>query len=225
MVESIAVAAKEWKTMRTEIVDFLRAGQEPRIYEPGEILFSQGDPATEFYYLLSGLSLTYTIFEDGRERNILISWPDRIFGASTFFENVPRRASAIAIKRCQVLIIDRALYEECCKIFPDFQEIMIREISRDLGTLFEELADSSVLSSEIRVARFFCRRFAHGQYSGAKERPELPYTQEFIANVLGMSRMSVSKAVSNLAARGWIETNYGSICVLDRDALRLFAYG
>lgn len=211
--------------MRTEIVDFLRANQKPRIFEPGEILFSQGDSAREFYYLLSGLSLTYTIFEDGRERNILISWPDRIFGASTFFEGVPRRASAIAIKRCEVLTISEALYAECRKTFPDFQEIIIHEISRDLGTLFEELADSSVLSAEIRVARFFCRRFAHGQYSGPEDRPELPYTQEFIANVLGMSRMSVSKAVSNLVSKGWIETNYGSICVLTPDALRRFAYG
>lgn len=211
--------------MRTEIVDFLLARQRPRIYEPGEILFSQGDPANEFYYLLSGLSLTYTIFEDGRERNILISWPDRIFGASTFFEGVPRRASAIAIKRCQVLTISQSLYRECCNAFPDFQEFILQEVSRDLGTLFEELADSSMLNSEIRVARFFCRRFAHGQHSGPDDRPELPYTQEFIANVLGMSRMSVSKAVSNLASKGWISTNYGSICVLDCEALRRFAYG
>lgn len=210
--------------MRTEIVEFLRARQKPRHFEPGEILFSQGDPANEFYYLLSGLSLTYTLFENGRERNILISWPDRIFGASTFFEQVPRRASAIAIKPCEVLTIDGALYRECCRTFSDFQELIIVEISQDLGTLFEELADSAVLSAEIRVARFFCRRFVRGQYSGPETRPELPYTQEFIASVLGMSRMSVSKAVSNLAARGWIETSYGSIYVLDPDSLRRFAY-
>ncbi|MBQ9270241.1 MAG: cyclic nucleotide-binding domain-containing protein, partial [Oscillospiraceae bacterium] len=78
--------------MRQEIVDFLLESRNPRRYEPGEIIFSQGDAAEEFYYLLEGLSLTYTRSEEGRERNILISWPDRVFGASTFFESVPRRA-------------------------------------------------------------------------------------------------------------------------------------
>lgn len=211
--------------MRNEIVDFLRARRQPRIFEPGEILFSQGDEAKEFYYLCSGLSLTYTLFEDGRERNILITWPDRIFGASTYFEGVPRRASAIAIQRCEVLVIDESLYRECCRAFADFQEEIIREISLDLGTLFEELADASMMTAEMRVARFLCRRFANGQHRGSREKPELPYTQEFIASVLGMSRMSVSKAITALGAKGWIEPGYGAISVLDTDALRAYAYG
>ncbi len=211
--------------MRQEIVDFIRQTQTPRCFSSGEILFSQGDEAKEFYYLLSGLSLTYTLLEDGRERNILISWPDRIFGASTFFEKVPRRASAIAIKPCQVLAINQALYQACCQKFPDFQEILIYEISKDLGTLFDELADTSMMNAELRVARFLCRRFANGQHSGSDNQPELPYTQDFIASVLGMSRMSVSKAVSSLVARQWIETNYGMIRVLDPQSLRNYAYG
>lgn len=211
--------------MRQEIVDFLLEMQKPRYYDPGEIIFSQGDTAEEFYYLISGLSLTYTLSEDGRERNILISWPDRVFGASTFFENVPRRASAIAIKRCLVLVVDRALYRRCCERFPDFQEVMIQEISMDLGTLFDELADASMVTAEMRVARFLCRRFANGQHGGPEERPELPYTQEFIASVLGISRMSISKAISSMVSKGWIETNYGMIRVLRPDLLRGYAYG
>lgn len=211
--------------MRKEIVDYFCTHQTPRCFSSGEILFSQGDAANEFYYLLSGLSLTYTLLEDGRERNILISWPDRIFGASTFFEKVPRRASAIAIKPCQVLVIDEALYLDCCQRFPDFQEILLREISMDLGTLFDELADASMMNAELRVARFLCRRFANGQHTGTEDQPELPYTQDFIANVLGMSRMSISKAVGSLSARHWIETSYGMIRVLNPEALRAYAYG
>ena len=211
--------------MRKDIVDYLLSVRKPRHFAPGEILFSQGDPPEEFYYLLSGLSLTYMIMEDGRERNILISWPDRVFGASTFFEGVPRRASAIAIKPCDVLTIDRSLYGACCERFPDFREMLLLEISKDLGTLFEELADASMMNAEVRVARFLCRRFANGQHQGTAERPELHYTQEFIANVLGVSRMSVSQAIAGLSARGWLEPSYGKISVTDPAALRTYAYG
>ena len=208
-----------------EIVDFMLTQQPPRHYGPGEILFSQGDEATEFYYLLSGLSLTYTIFPDGRERNMLISWPGRIFGASTFFEKVPRRVCAIAIQPCEVIVIDQRLYDSCCVRYPEFPNIILREISKDLGTLFDELADASMVNAEQRVARFLCRRVVSGQYTGTKDRPELHYTQEFIANVLGLSRMSVSQAVAGLMSKGWLETNYGMIRLLDPAALRVYAYG
>lgn len=211
--------------MRKEIVDFLLERQSVRRFQPGEILFSQGDMATEFYYLVSGLSLTYTIFEDGRERNMLISWPDRIFGASTFFEKVPRRASAIAIRPCEVIVIGRELYEACCEEFSDFKELIIAEISKDIGVLFDELADASMINSDIRVARFLCRRLANGQHEGPEDAPILPFTQDFIASVLGISRTSVNQAVSMLASRGWLETSYGKIRLLDTKAMRAYAYG
>lgn len=211
--------------MKKEIVDYLLSRQTPRTFEPGEIIFSQGDTATEFYYFISGLSLTYTIFEDGRERNILITWPDRIFGASTFFEGAPRRASAIAIKRCEVLTVDGALYQSCCERFPEFRDELIREISKDLGILFDELADASVMSADVRVARFLCRRFANGQHRGTDEKPILDYTQDFISDVLGISRVTVSQALSKMAERGWLTTSYGKITVNDPSSLRIFAYG
>lgn len=211
--------------MRKEIVDYLLSRQTMRVYDPGEIIFSQGDEASEFYFFVSGLSLTYTIFPDGRERNILITWPGRIFGASTFFEGAPRRASAIAIKRCEVLTIGQELYQACCAQFPDFRDELIREISTDLGTLFDELADASLLNAEVRVARFLCRRFANGQHEGTSEVPVFNYTQNFISDVLGVSRVSVSSALSQLAGRGWLTTNYGKITVTDPKALRAYAYG
>lgn len=211
--------------MDREIVDFLLKRRRPRHYASGEILFSQGDMATEFYYLLSGLSLTYTIFEDGRERNILISWPDRIFGASTFFEKVPRRASAIAIRPCEVLVIDRSLYTDCCKQFPAFTEFLLAEVSKDMGVLFDELADVSMTSSDVRVARFLCRRLATGQHEGDDAAPIFPFTQDFIASVLGISRASVNQALAHLSSMGWIETQYGKIRLLDAKAVREYAYG
>ena len=70
--------------MTDKIIKYAESRRKYIVYRPGEIIFHQGDAAREFYYLKSGMSLTYTLTEDGRERNILISWPKRLFGASTF---------------------------------------------------------------------------------------------------------------------------------------------
>ena len=210
--------------MKKEIVEFLLSQKKPSIYEPGEIIFSQNDTPDVFYYFISGLSLTYTVFADGRERNILITWPDRIFGASTFFEGALRRASAIAIKRCEVLEVNAELYQSCCEYFPEFRDEIILEISRDLGVLFDELADASLVNADVRVGRFLCRRLANGQHSGTEEVPVVNFTQDFIADVLGLSRVSVSQAMSTLAAAGWISIGYGKITIRDKSSLRRFSY-
>lgn len=210
--------------MDAEVLDYLRTICPKRTYHPGEIIFGQGDEATEMFYLEHGLSLTYSILEDGRERNILISWPGRIFGASTIFENVPRRASAIALKRCEVLVIGRTAYMDCCEKCPRFRTDMIIELSRDIGILFEELVDSSLLTTEIQVARFLCRRTVKGQHTVVDGKFNLKYTQDFIANVLGISRLSVNQSLSALSSKGYISTSYGSITILDPEALRSYAY-
>lgn len=210
--------------MRPEILNFLTQQRKVKSYSPGEIIFRQGEIPTELFYLISGLSLTYTVFEDGRERNILMTWPGRLFGAATFFEVSPRRSSAIAIKPCEVIVIDQECYRQCCQLFSDFQEFILRELSKDIGALFEELADSSMLSADVRVARFLCRRLAEGQYSGTAQFPELHYSQEFLAQVIGISRISVSQVISHFVEKGWISTGYRKITILNQSAIKAHAY-
>ena len=211
--------------MDTEILAYLEKAGTKKTFEPGEIIFYQGEAATAFFYLESGLSLTYTIMEDGRERNILISWPGRFFGASTLFEQVPRRASAIAIRRCEVLVITRQLYEDCARRYPGFVRLLLQELAMDLGVLFEQLSDSALLQADIKVARFICRRLVHGHYQTEQGVPVLCYTQEFIASVLGLSRWAVNQSLTKLRACGWIRTGHGKITVLDAAAIRRYGYG
>lgn len=211
--------------MNEEILAFLEQRRRSQHFAPGEIIFYQGEPAEEFFYLKSGLSLTYTIQDDGRERNILISWPGRLFGASTFFEQRKRRASAIALRACEVIRIDRALCQECMRRFPDFSLYLMQELSKDIGVLFEQMTDSALLTADVKVARFVCRRLVQGQYIGPEGQPVLDYTQDFIASVLGLSRWSVSMALSEFRRRGWLQTGHGKLTILDADALRRFGYG
>ena len=210
--------------MTDEIFSYIQEKARRRVYRPGEMVFCQGDEPQELFYLVSGLSLTYSVLEDGQERSMLITWPGRFFGAATMFEGVKRRSSAIALKPCEVLIIGRALYDDCAARFPDFNALLLREISADLGTMFEQLVDSSLLDTDSKVARFICRRLTRRQCSMENGLPTLHYTQEFIARVLGISRPSVSLALSALAARGLITTSYGSITVRDAEALCAYAY-
>lgn len=210
--------------MTDEIFSYLQAHATQRSYAQGETIFSQGETPREFYYLLSGLSLTFSLLADGQERNVLITWPGRFFGAATMFEGVDRRSSAIALKPCRVLVISQEVYAACAGKYPAFTTLLLQAISADLGTMFEQLVDSSLLDANTNVARFICRRLTQRQYSLKNGLPQLRYTQEFIARVLGISRPSVSLALGALSANGWISTSYGTITVLDSAGLCAYAY-
>ena len=90
--------------------------------------------------------------------------------------------------------------------------------------LFEQLVDSHLLSSDVKVARFICRRLVHGQYTEKGASLVLDYTQTFIAVVLGLSRWSVNQSLSAMKKKGWVETGHGKLTVLAPEKIREFAY-
>lgn len=206
-----------------EVAAWLEARAGVRIWTPGALLFRQDEEAVSFFYLKSGLCQTYTTLKGGEERSIMTTWPGRFFGASSFFEGKPRRASAVAIRRSEAVEVDRALYTAACEEHPALPGLLLRALSWDVGVLFEQMADTALLSAERKVARFLCRRIAYGQYP-AGEGLSLDYTQAFIARVLGLSRVAVNQALASFREEGWVETRYGRIDVLQPEPLRDYAY-
>ena len=94
---------------------------------------------------------------------------------------------------------------------------------RDVAVLLEQLADSSLLESDVKVARFLCRRVEreHCVRRGAKVL--LDYSQDLISRMLGLSRWTVNQVLSQFKEAGWVDTGYRVIEITDYDALRGFA--
>ncbi len=206
-----------------EILRYIEQHNKAKCYQPGQIIFAQGNPANEFFYLKRGLAHVYTLTENGGERNIMIAWPGRFFGASTFFSARNRQSSAIALKESEVLWIDRSLYLACVERFPEFQQLLLEELSEDLTVMFEQLADSSLLEADVKVARFICRRLSASRQTEGTA-PIVAYTQEVIADVLGLSRWSVNRVLSKFKENGWLRIERGKIVILEAEAIRRFAY-
>ena len=207
-----------------EAAAWLEAHCGVRVYAPGALIFEQDSEANAFYYLKSGLCQSYTTLKGGEERAMMTTWPGRFFGLSTFFDGFIRLASTVAIRRCEVVEVTRPAYEACCAEFPEFPKLLLGALAWDVSALFEQMADSALLSADVKVARFLCKRIANGEYPPG-DCIRLDYTQAFIAKALGLSRVSVNLSLSGFRDDGWIDTKYGVIEVLQPDKLQVFAYG
>ncbi len=209
--------------MEKQLIGFLERCGRPRIYEPGEMIFRQGEDEDFLYFVEEGIALVYTVTEEGKERNVLISWPQHFSGLATFFEGGPHRSSAVAMETCKVSVISRRDFTRCCAEFPEIWGLIARELSREIGLLLQQTVDSSLRTAEERVACFFVRRYAEGRYEKTKRGIEMHFTQEFISRVLGLSRWAVNQGIKQLKGRGWLNTDYGKITITDLDAMLKFS--
>lgn len=207
---------------RSRILDYLEHHRAPDQYKTGQLIFSQGDPAEDFFYLKRGLAHVYTVMEDGAQRNIMIAQPGRFFAESNFFlRGRCRQSSAVTLRDTEVLRIDRDLYRSCAERYPAFRQILLEELSEDLSIMFNQLADSALLEADVKVARFLCRRLPADPLAAPDP---ICYTQDQIAAVLGLSRWSVNRALNLFKGNGWLWVRRGRVEVLAPGPLRAFAY-
>ncbi len=212
--------------MRQDWMLFLTKVGTTRIYRAGEPIFLQGEESHSLYYLEKGLALTYFGNEEGRERGVMAVWPGEFFGTASFLQGEVHKHSSVALQQCRVLVVDMDAYRSCMEKYPQFMPGLMNELSREVRVLFEQLADSSLLESDVKVARFLCRRVERGQAAAEREKPLLlSFSQELISRLLGLSRWTVNQALSRFKQSGWVETGYRTVEIRDYDALRRFAQG
>ena len=99
---------------------------------------------------------------------------------------------------------------------PELALPMLQYLARTVRMLSDHV-ESSSLPARQRVARWLLGQ--PRQNGGA-----IPATHEDIGQAVGLSRVTVSRVLGELAARGLVELGYRSIAILDWDELENLAF-
>jgi CRP-like cAMP-binding protein len=81
-----------------------------RIFQKGEIIFSEYEPGDAFYLIQSGRVQIVKVMGD-IEKTIDVLQPSEVFGEMAILEDSPRSATAIALDQVKVLEFNRANFE------------------------------------------------------------------------------------------------------------------
>lgn len=187
--------------------------RSPVVYQPGQIIYLQGDTPAEFYYLVSGSVTIFMTSESGAQRTLTVMESGNIFGEASFFDGLDRVSSACAATPCRIIAIDNALLTACFSREPELAVTMLRYLSRTVRMLSSQLDTISFLPANKRIAHIL---LGYDEISPGKP---INCTQEELGNRTGASRVTVSRALNDFAHRGWIEIRYRRIRVLDRPGL------
>lgn len=194
------------------IWDLLGEGRAPRIYQPGQFVYMQGADPDSFYYLKEGAVRSFISLPDGEERVITIHRTGDLMGEASFFDRCPRVTSATAIKESRIYSVSRSQLDEVFSRHPELALPMLQYLARTVRILSSHVNDSA-LPAEQRIIRYLT---SHQNDSSELIR----CTHEEIGQMVGISRVTVSRVLGDLVRAGMIETGYGCIRIKDPDKIK-----
>ena len=208
--------ASGWLSGETrDFQDALLARCHLRSFDEKEALFHEGDPCTGIHGLVSGVL------------RIEFATPDRDYRIATVKQPVFWCGQAASIRRGAYFVTAMAASPVTTLFLPHHEfERLVEDAShcRAFARLTLEHYDEAqnvvgqllIGDVEQRVA---ARLALLAEKSGGPQPPVIPVTQADLAEMCGLSRLTVQQVLTTLEKRGFIKAGYRKITVLDAAAL------
>ena len=196
--------------------NLLAEGRSPRKYRAGQMVYLQGTRPECFYYLVSGSVRSFISSVSGEERVLAVHRAGDLMGEASFFDGCPRVTSAMAVEDCQILAVGRAQLDAAFQHHPELALPMLQYLARTVRMLSGHVGAAS-LPARQRVARWLLDQ-------PRREGGVLKATHEGVGQAVGLSRVTVSRVLGELAALGLVKLGYRSLTVLDRAGLEALAF-
>jgi CRP/FNR family transcriptional regulator len=190
-----------------------------RTYEPGQMIFLEGEPCTGLHIVQSGLVKVFKVSLEGREQVLHVLCPGTTFNDVAVFDGGPNPVSAIALEPTTIWIVNRTSMLALLHTCPALAMTVVGRLSamaRHLVHLVETLSFCDVTS---RLARLLLDRAQPGnalfELEGRRRM-----TQAEMAAHLGTVREMVGRSLRELEQEGLVEIDRHRILIHDADRLR-----
>jgi len=197
-----------------ELARFAEVTRE-REYPKNSVILFEDDPGDALYIVSAGQVKVVLIGEDGREVILSVLGDGDFFGEMALIDDEPRSAHVIAMKDSQLLVLRREDFQAQLEVQPKIALKLLRVLVQRLRRADEKIGGLVLLDVNGRVARLLLDMAEEG--GGPKITRRL--THHTIAQMIGSSRETVSRAMRELVARGLIEVTRREISIRDRDGL------
>ena len=184
-------------------------------YPKGSVILFEDDPGDALFIVRSGRVKVVLLAEDGREVILSLLGVGEYFGELSLIDDQPRSAHVIAMEESSLLVLHRDDFRRRVESSPNVAWALLQELSHRLRRADEKIASLVLLDVPGRVAQVLL----DAAEAGGGPLIEKPLTHQTIAQVIGASRETVSRAMREFQDLKWITSEGRRIRVLDKDAL------
>lgn len=197
-----------------ELERFAEVARE-REYPKNSVILFEDDPGDALYVVSGGQVKVVLIGEDGREVILSVLNDGDFFGEMSLIDDEPRSAHVIAMRDSRLLVLRRDDFQQQLQQVPSIALKVLKVMVQRLRRADAKIGGLVLLDVNGRVARLLLDL---AEESGGP-RITRKLTHHTIAQMIGSSRETVSRAMRELVERGLIDVTRREITIKDRDGL------
>ena len=198
----------------------LRSKRLSATFPRGATLFMEGQPADGVYLLCSGHVKLSTYSEEGRAIILRIAEPGEVVGLSGNISGTPHEATAVVTDECRADFIRRDDFLNFIQTYHEAALNALRQLSNNYHKAHEQICSLGLsLSAGDKLARLLLQWYDRTA-GGGSVRISRHHTHGEIAEMIGTSRETVTRLLTDFRDRDLIVLSRGEIYIPDRARLK-----
>ena len=200
-----------------DILSSLRRHLKPVSLPRGRVLCEADEPLRRVYFLESGAVSLVTVFEDGSTAEMATVGREGVVGIGTLLGGEHALGRYVVPVPGMALAIEASRFQSELRGSPQLRTACEAYTQAFVGHLLQNVACNAAHRVEQRCARWLL------MCGDQTEDDTFELTQEYLAEMLGVRRSTVTVVAGSLQQAGLIRYRRGAITVLDRRGLEAAA--
>lgn len=196
---------------RQRFAEFVRE----KVYPKGSVILFEDDPGDALFVVRSGRVKVVLLAEDGREVILGLLGVGEHFGELSLIDDQPRSAHVIAMEQSTILVLRRDDFRRRVEASAVVAWALLQELSRRLRRADDKIGTLVLLDVPGRIARMLLE----AALECGNDLIEKPLTHQTIAQVIGASRETVSRALREFQDKGWVTSERRHLRLTNKPAL------
>jgi CRP/FNR family cyclic AMP-dependent transcriptional regulator len=197
---------------RTALLGVLRS----RDVAAGETLFHDGADGAGFAVVVTGRLKVVTHSSNGRRILIGLRGPGDLVGEMAILDDAPRSAGVVAVEAARVALGSADVMRRHVLLRTATLIALSRSLAQRLRESDVRRVEMAALVGNARVAFELLelgRRYGHTRADGV--HIDLPISQDELADLVGLSRPAVARALAEFRAAGHVVTGRRRLTIVD----------
>ena len=190
----------------------LIAAGSQRHYQHGEFIFQQGEVANGIFIVITGGMAVGRHRHDGTYNLLTVLGPGEFSGDLAYFADTFRQNDGIAEGPTRVCFVGASALERLIDTDPPVCRLMMRSMASQMARMIRLIDAERRHPARIRLGWLLLQQChpRDGLFDGS---------QQDLANLLGVSRVSLVSALSALVELGFVRRGYRRLWLTDRPGL------
>jgi CRP/FNR family cyclic AMP-dependent transcriptional regulator len=184
-------------------------------YPKGSVILFEDDPGEALFIVRDGRVKVVLVGDDGREVILGVLGVGDHFGELSLIDDQPRSAHVIAMEDASLLVLRREDFRRRVEETPAVAWSLMQAMSRRLRNADDKIGGLVLLDVPGRIAQVLL----DAALAAGAETLDRPLTHQTIANMIGASRETVSRAMKEFQDNAWIGVERRRIRIANRAAL------